>query len=39
MFDASWKSFYGASQSPGPGAAEILDLLRRSAERERGVPC
>jgi hypothetical protein len=39
MFDASWKSFYGVSQSPGPGAAEILDLLRRSAERERGVPC
>jgi mxaA protein len=39
MFDASWKSFYGESQSPGPGATEILDLLRRSAERERGVPC
>jgi len=39
MFDASWKSFYGMSQSPGPGAAEVLDLLRRSAERERGVPC
>ncbi len=38
-FDASWKSFYGVSQSPGPDAAEILDLLRRSAERERGVPC
>jgi len=39
MFDASWKSFYGASEAPAPGAAEILDLLRRSAERERGVPC
>jgi mxaA protein len=39
MFDASWKSFYGVSQSPGPDATEILDLLRRSAERERGVPC
>jgi hypothetical protein len=38
-FAASWKSFYGASQSPGPAADEILDLLRRSAERERGVPC
>jgi mxaA protein len=38
MFQRSWESFYG-SQDSEPAAAEVLDLLRRAAERERGVPC
>jgi mxaA protein len=38
-FEQSWKSFYGTAQSSAPAAREILELLRRSADRERGVPC
>jgi mxaA protein len=38
-FRRSWQSFYGTQADSEPAPAEILDLLRRAAERERGVPC
>lgn len=39
LFERSWQSFYGSAEAGAPAAAELLDLLREAAERERGVPC
>ncbi|HXR62368.1 MAG TPA: hypothetical protein VN720_02340 [Rudaea sp.] len=39
VFERSWTSFYGRAGVAAPPAREVLELLRRSAERERGVPC
>jgi mxaA protein len=39
VFQRSWQAFYGVSMQGEPAPAEVLDLLRRAAERERGVPC
>jgi mxaA protein len=37
LFSQSWRHFYTAQEMPS--SAQILDVLRTSAERERGVPC
>jgi mxaA protein len=39
VFARSWTSFYGHADGAAPSAREVLELLRSSAERERGVPC
>jgi mxaA protein len=39
QFDRSWTAFYGRADMTAPRAHEVLELLRSSAERERGVPC
>jgi mxaA protein len=39
VFSRSWQSFYGADRADEPAAAEILELLRESARRERGAAC
>jgi mxaA protein len=39
LFERSWQSFYGPASSRAPAAQELLEILRRAAERERGVPC
>ena len=39
LFERSWQSFYGPASNRPPGTDELLDVLRDSAERERGVPC
>jgi len=39
LFEHSWNRFYGPAASPMPSSAELLDVLRLAAARERGVPC
>lgn len=39
LFERSWQCFYGPAETDAPNAADLLDVLRKAAERERGVPC
>ena len=37
LFATSWQHFYGSNAAPQ--STDVLDLIRDSAARERGVPC
>lgn len=39
LFARSWGAFYGTPDAPAPTSSDVLELLRKAAERERGVPC
>jgi mxaA protein len=39
LFERTWQSFYGSAGTRPPDAADLLDLARKAADRERGVPC